>query len=150
MVFHPISAGIYHYLFMLKFTLNHVSKRNNFHKMVPTWIRIWQVSYIITRTTCMPSRTMRPLRLPAGGSCAARTSSKSSVSMSSKLGMSSNSCSWFRQKTACLSVELMLRVSSAFPHLCRVAGVSPHNGHLLLSDSFLLRQPAKRRECNVC
>ena len=35
------------------------------HKMFPISIRIKEVSYIITLTPCMPSRTMRPLRVPA-------------------------------------------------------------------------------------
>ena len=40
-------------------------KEVDLNKMFPISIRIKEVSYIITLTPCMPSRTMRPLRVPA-------------------------------------------------------------------------------------
>ena len=40
-------------------------KEVDLHKMFPKSIRIKEVSYIIKLTPCMPSRIMRPLRVPA-------------------------------------------------------------------------------------
>ena len=78
-----------------------------------------------------------------GGSCAARTSSKSSVSMLSKLGMSRNSCIWFRQKTASRLIARFVGPTWG-PHGAARTQMGPMLATwTLLSGLFLCRVDAK-------